>query len=207
MANKLANTANLILVCLFYSPLIPGAPLVALFGMIFSYWVDKYLLLRRNRRPEEMSGMLVHFFANLLPWMTFLWGVSTVFFTNNLQRNYNEAYESQQGGIIDESAEDNNPTQEITWVNFLPLIVTSVYILLPIRSLINKLFGEGEEDEVQPYKNNFMAFMTDYDRANPVTKKDGVIRLLNARKELMQEEFDKELEGLDEEEKAAKIEE
>lgn len=48
MANRLSNTANLLLVCIFYAPMMPLAPIVGCFGMFLSYWIEKYLLLRRH---------------------------------------------------------------------------------------------------------------------------------------------------------------
>jgi hypothetical protein len=92
MANRLANTANLFLVCIFYAPLIPLAPFLAFLGMLFGYCVDKYLLLRRHERPEEMSGMMVHFFANLLPFMAFIWALSNYLYTRRIFNEYNDGF-------------------------------------------------------------------------------------------------------------------
>jgi len=90
MANRLANTANIFLVCIFYTPLIPWAPLAASLGMFLAYIIEKYLLLRRNVRPEEMSGTSIHFFANLIPYMILLWSVSNLLFTRRIIAAYNK---------------------------------------------------------------------------------------------------------------------
>lgn len=58
MANRWANTANLILTTIFYFPIIPSVSLFCVLGLIGSYWANKYVLLRRNKVPEQASGMM-----------------------------------------------------------------------------------------------------------------------------------------------------
>jgi len=55
--------------------------------------------------------------------------------------------------------------------------IVSLYILFPVRTIIQKLFADNKEDEFAPYDENFQYFLTDYDRANPVTKKKGMERI------------------------------
>lgn len=60
------------------------------------------------------------------------------------------------------------------------------FILFPIRSIINKVFKDGILDmmgEVD-YNDVFDKFNYDYDRENPVTKKDGFMRLINQKMKL-----------------------
>ena len=52
MANRFANTSNLFLTTIFYTPLIPIAPIVAMLGTFFSYMIDKWMLVRRHSRPD-----------------------------------------------------------------------------------------------------------------------------------------------------------
>jgi branched-subunit amino acid ABC-type transport system permease component len=80
MANVFANQANLLLTALFFHPLLPISIPIAFFGTIFSYWTNKYLLLRRVRRPEEISSLLTMFFVDLLPWMALIWALSVSLF-------------------------------------------------------------------------------------------------------------------------------
>jgi hypothetical protein len=52
------------------------------------------------------------------------------------------------------------------------LIAVSVYYFLPVRYLITKYCvpKDQEEDDQAPYQDNFLFFVSDYDRENPVTK-------------------------------------
>ena len=45
MASKFANTGNLFLTAVFFSPLLPISIPIAFVGFIFSYWVDKVTFL------------------------------------------------------------------------------------------------------------------------------------------------------------------
>ena len=48
-ANNISNYMNLVITCIFYSPLIPHAIPIAMVGSIYSYWVYKYMFLRKHR--------------------------------------------------------------------------------------------------------------------------------------------------------------
>jgi Skp family chaperone for outer membrane proteins len=194
MANRMANTANLFLLTLFYTPIVPWAPIAGLIGMFFSYMVDKYLLLRRHQRPEEMSGFMIHFFSNIVPYFILFWSISNFVFIKNVVEQYNETYED----------EANNSYN----IAIAGMAIVGIYIAFPVRTIINKCFDDNKEDEFSPYKDNYMNFLTDYDRENPVTKKKGMMRLIDSKKQAMDEQFQKDLDDCkDEEEKKKKQEE
>lgn len=48
MASRIANTGNLFLVSIFFHPLLPITIPIALIGFIFSYWVDKVIIINLN---------------------------------------------------------------------------------------------------------------------------------------------------------------
>ncbi len=80
MANVFANAGNLLLTAFFFHPLLPLSIPIALVALTFSYWVNKYLLVWRVKRPDEMSGLMANFFANLLPWLALIWSLSLALF-------------------------------------------------------------------------------------------------------------------------------
>lgn len=132
MANRYSNTANLFLTAIFFSPLLPISIPIALVGFIFSYWIDKIMLLRRHNIPEQMSGLMAKFIANLLPYFAFLWSLNLLLF-------YRKMYEEYE-------VEDRNLRM------ICPIVVisiTSCFIVLPIRTIINKCLSNQLEDESQ----------------------------------------------------------
>lgn len=76
MANLVSNTGNLILTSLCYAPLIPIVIPIALIGLIFAYWVEKFNLTRRHRVPEMINGTLAIVVAYLLPLLILIWALS-----------------------------------------------------------------------------------------------------------------------------------
>ena len=113
-----------------------------------------------------MSGEMTMFFANLLPWVAFLWALNLVLFYKTIYEQY------------------FNDSDEIRII--VPLIaisITSLFILLPIRTIINKcVMKKLEEEEVvgkEPtYIDYYPDFITDYERENPVTKNEGMDKWL-----------------------------
>lgn len=77
-ANNISNYMNLIMTCIFYSPIIPLAIPMALIGSIINYWTYKYMLLRRHKMPDMFSRKMATFFANLIPYMALIWAISFV---------------------------------------------------------------------------------------------------------------------------------
>lgn len=141
MANRLANSANSLLVCTFYAPLIPAAPFIGFIGVLFSYNVEKYLVIRRHEKPEEMSGAMVHFFANLVPWIALVWALSNYLFSVRLENEYNARLESNE--------EEVDATSYALW----GLLLIVLDLLLPIRLLITRFCVKDYELETGNYKD------------------------------------------------------
>lgn len=116
MAQRYANTMLIYIMTVFFAPLMAIAPVVGLAGNLFSYYIEKYLLLRRHRRPEEMGPTIAFFFGNSIPWFMLLYAISNFVWVDRLSGQNNTA-------------------------GFVGLILMLIYIVLPIRSYINKKFG------------------------------------------------------------------
>ena len=165
MANRFANTANLFLTAVFFHPLLPISIPIAFCGFLLSYWIDKTLLLRRHKIPEQMSGLMAKFIANLLPYFAFLWSLNLLLFYRTL---YQEYYTSE-------------PRNKLI-VPYAVIGTTGLFILLPIRTMINRcLNNSGEDTTTDKYDDFYNKFPTDYDRENPVTKNEAFMRLLEHR--------------------------
>jgi len=80
MANVFGNQANLLLTALFFHPLLPLSIPLAFVGTFMNYWATKYVFVKRMKRPEEMSGLMVNFFANMMPEIAFIWALSLALF-------------------------------------------------------------------------------------------------------------------------------
>lgn len=75
-------------------------------------------------------------------------------------------------------------------IPLITVLTITCLICLPIRTCINKSINSQSalQDETLDYKETAAEiFMEDYDRANPVTKKDGVTRHLDMKKNALEE--------------------
>jgi len=79
-ANNISNFMNMIMTCVFYSPIIPQAIPIGLASSAYCYWVTKYSLLRRYKMPDMFSELMATFFANFMPWMVLAWSLSAFSF-------------------------------------------------------------------------------------------------------------------------------
>ena len=87
LPNNIANFISFIMTCIFYSPLIPIAIPCALVGAFLNYWVSKYMLVCKHKMPDMLSELLATFFANLMPWIGFLWTIAFVYFIDRIRKD------------------------------------------------------------------------------------------------------------------------
>ena len=69
VASSISEFVNMIMTCVFYSPILPQAIPAALIGSFLSYWSLKYQLLRRDKMPDQFSEFMATFFANMMPYV------------------------------------------------------------------------------------------------------------------------------------------
>ena len=67
---------------------------------------------------------------------------------------------------------------------WITLGVVGLFILLPIRTWINKVFGNLNIETLKTYDEVCLRFVTDYDQENPVTKREGFLRIMDKQIEL-----------------------
>mmetsp|Transcript_22773 Transcript_22773/g.21976 ORF Transcript_22773/g.21976 Transcript_22773/m.21976 type:complete len:167 (-) Transcript_22773:573-1073(-) len=121
MSSRLSTNCNMLVVSLFFSPLVPMSIPLCFLGMTYAYLVEKYLLLYRHKIPEQLSSKLVGFLANLIPYFCLLWSFSLLIFNQRLF--------SQQFGSADALKKILGP--------LILLIIIVVLLFLPIRTCIN----------------------------------------------------------------------
>lgn len=179
-ANNISNYMNLIMTCIFYSPLIPQAIPMALIGSFINYWVYKYMLLRKHTMPDMFSKTMATFFANLIPHMAFIWAVS---FTVLIDRQYFEYAQNLAGDLKNKAKATAAATvisdQAVTYA-YVSLVLACCCLLMPWRLLMGKCIDEDTALEDQTlYRDKALYFSTDYDKANPLTSQKGQLRLLD----------------------------
>jgi len=105
---------------------------------------------------------MAKFIANLLPYFAFLWSLNLLLFYRTLYKNYYSVEYSDK--LI---------------VPYAIIATCSLFILLPVRTIINRcLENMGEQPTHEKYRDFYSKFPTDYDRENPVTKNEAFVKLL-----------------------------
>lgn len=97
--------------------------------------------------PVMFSELCITFFANLMPWVALMWGVSFFYFSTRLKfmtesdlaelkEEFKDKFQTEQenGEMV------NNDNLKIAYA---ALIVSAIFILLPIRSCIKCFRGDS----------------------------------------------------------------
>lgn len=82
-ANVISNYMNMVMTCVFYSPIIPQAIPLAMISTFLGYWSTKYSLLRRYKMPDMFGELMATFFANFMPWLVLAGTIGAWYFYRN----------------------------------------------------------------------------------------------------------------------------
>lgn len=170
----------------FFFDMLPIGMLLCLIFMIIQFWVDKYMLLRRYKRMKKMSKHLPYGVSWIASSCTFL------VVLGHLVVKY---------VMTKESVTFKNSTKAIDLAYLLTAYVLS---LLNIKYIIkvgkfdskkvsqkDSLIGDFNSNEVtdfmmkdsseQNYQDIWIELETDYDRLNPLTKKEALKKWKEAK--------------------------
>ena len=114
--------------------------------------------------PDQMSSLMVKFFANLVPYIALLWSLDSILV---FRRLYREVFYITN--IVK------------VWPSLACIVFAIVYIMIPIRTIINNCHDEATAMATKPYDEVMNGFITDYDMENPITKNEGMLRKMEKR--------------------------
>lgn len=143
----------------FFIPALPSAMIIVIIGLAGNYWMDKYLLLRRNVHPISLQNELCETMLGSLEWMGAMMGFGNLLFILTL------------------------PNSEGVYVyNVIPrgltysILALGVFLALaPMKAINEKLFPIVDDvTEVHTYDAMKMNFPTTYKIQDPVTSKEGL---------------------------------
>ena len=140
---------NMIMTCIFFSPIIPHAIPLALVGSFFNYWFTKYMLLRHYKMPEMFSDLMASFFSNFMPWVTLVWSTSFFTFMYKLGTHYNtdSIFEEVQEEIEEETGyrieKDMFEDGAVYIIPFVTLGLSAFFVIAPFRTCLNRFVDEN----------------------------------------------------------------
>ena len=158
---KYSYIAKTLLMSFFYIPIFPFGVLISLLGFNFGYFLEKYNFSHRYKRPEMLNSRICEFYSNYFIVNFIMLGIGNYIF------------------ILD------NYKNKI-WAIF-NIFLFLFLLLIPFNPISRIDFMGVRESQIKKdvnYDNSFFKFCTDYERVNPVTKKEGMKNFLNGLKKM-----------------------
>jgi len=154
VAAKYSYIGKTLLMSFLYVPIFPLGLGISLLGFILGYWLEKYNFANMYKKPEMLNRQIVEFYSNYFVLIFFVYGIGDYIFLHDV-------YEKK------------------TW-SLVNIIVFGVSIILPYHQLLSIDFLKFDESKIheEKYSEKYVDFLNDYERANPMTKKEGEIRYL-----------------------------
>ena len=156
------------LLSLMYAPILPVGLAIGIVALGLQYWVSKYMLLRKHRRPIRLSDELDEVMLLLLPYGCAAYAAANFYFF----------YDLFTAALI--------PGAVGCGLVFL-YITTPIKKMLKVwvkRYLDRKALVEVDQT-LKSYEEVAVDFFQDYDRENPITAQEGAkwwIDLVNKQK-------------------------
>ena len=160
---KYSYIAKTVLLSFFYIQIFPFGLIITSFGFIFAYWIEKYNFAKIYKKPKKLDKLIAEFYTNYLVVALFIYQIGDFLF---IYYFYSYHY------------------QRYTW-KLVKIIVFSLFIFLPYHKIlsIDFLKIKGSKINTKTYDEKYIEFNTDYERVNPMTKKEGKLRYLNKLEE------------------------
>jgi hypothetical protein len=133
---RAAFTAVSLIVTLMYSTGIPALTVFGFFNFLASYFVDKWLLLYRYKKPPMYGPAVPMLLVNLLPLGTFLHMVIGIYMLSNKSLVYGPDITAE----ADTQVEDVTKSEEVLYLVFPKLIRFHTLVLFLIFAGYSVLF-------------------------------------------------------------------
>jgi hypothetical protein len=152
---KFSYISKTILMTLFYIPIFPMGGFLSLAGLIFAYLVDRYNLLRRYKRPEMPNEVMCEFLLDYFKVFIFVYAIGNYIFLI-------EVYLAKSWALAF-------------------IIMFGLLSTIPFhRWLKFSVVGMNESDIfTESYDDCYLDFYMDYERTNPITRKQGYENYIN----------------------------
>ena len=160
ISNKYSYIAKTLLMSFLYIPIFPQGIFISLLGFFLGYFLEKYNFINMYKKPEMLNSYLCDFYSNYFVVNYFMLGIGNYIFIRDTNEN-----------------------------NIWPLVninLFAILIIIPYNQILCFDFISIKESQLkdsQNYDDVYFNFYNDYERSNPMTKKEGMKRFLNKLKE------------------------
>ena len=151
IASKYSYIEKTLLMTFLYMPIFPISVFISLAGFIFGYFIEKLNFSKMYKRPEMLNSKICEFYSNYFILNFFMLCIGDYVFIKDVNK-------------------------ENIWPLF-NLIFFGVLILIPYNQIFSFDFIGIKESDLkkdEAYEDCYYNFYNDYERTNPMTKKEGV---------------------------------
>ena len=151
IASKYSYIAKTLLMTFLYMPIFPISVFISLAGFVFGYFIEKFNFSKIYKRPEMLNSKICEFYSNYFILNFFMLCIGDYVFIKDVNK-------------------------ENIWPLF-NLIFFGVLILIPYNQIFSFDFIGIKESDLkkdEAYEDCYYNFYNDYERTNPMTKKEGV---------------------------------
>lgn len=142
--------SNTILLSLFYCSIFPLGSILGLIGVGCAYYLE-ILYLGLYKRPEMVNSKMCKFYVGNFKFALFIFNLGNYIFLSNTMYS-------------------------LRWP-LINVILFGIIGILPLSSIKINLIGISEgQTNLSTYEDNYLQFSIDYEKQNPLTKKEGMIK-------------------------------
>ena len=156
IGSKYSYITRTLLMGFFYLPIFPLGIPICFLGFIFVYILEKYSFIKMYKKPIMLNSRIYEVYSNYYVINFFMLSLSNYIFLKDV---LNSKF----------------------WCLF-NIILLSALLIFPYNHLLSIDFikiNEGDLKNKELYEDSFYNFFNDYERNNPITKKDGIKHFLD----------------------------
>ena len=168
LAYKYSYISKTLLMTFFYLPLFPLGIVFSMCGLVLGFYLEKFNIGHRYKRPEMMNEAICKFYANFFELNFFMLALGNLIFLR-----------------------DKN---KVDYWSFANIIIFFILLIIPYGQYLDFNFIGVNQSQIinKDYNEVYFTFYNDYERMNPFTRKIGTINYLKRLRELdyiSEEEF------------------
>ena len=179
ISEKYSYIFKTLLLSFFYIQIFPLGVAISLVGFCLGYFLEKYNFCNMYKRPEMLNDKLCKEYIDNFIVALFVCGIGDYIFKNDV-------YENRIWPLTN-------------------IILFGILFLIPYHFIIDKLaryFLNLRESKIhkKSLDDVYFSFFNDYERANPMTKKEGILNYLKGLKKtgiVSDKTFKENIENLD----------
>ena len=154
---RYSDVCQTILMTFFYIPIFPFGAIISSVGLIMSYLCEKLYFIHFYKRPEMLNESICKFYLEYFTFNIFIYAIGDYIFTN-------EMYEKNKMCLSN-------------------IIIFSIFAIIPCNKFILLYLDNQNLFQINstiPISKAYFKFFNDYERQNPITKKDGLLKYIKA---------------------------